>query len=115
MLSSSVIRLVFACKIALLVGGLALAPAVTSAGKIYYGSDYSETINSGYGIRVCDKTSGYGDAYTRYAFNSSQTYRLDSLGYPNCNALNTNPRVWKHKVCQARPLGDNCSGYVYEF
>lgn len=114
MLSSSVVRLVFVSKLLLLVSSLALAPLAADAGKIYYDNDYSETINDGYGIHVCDYTSGNGTAYSRWGFNDSQTYRLDSFGNPSCNSLYTNPLVYKHKVCQARPFEDPCSGYVYE-
>lgn len=115
MLTSSVKRITFACKLLLLIAGLTMAPIGADAARIYIDSDYSETFYNDHGIRACDNTSGTGTAYSRYGFDDTETQRLDTQGNPSCaEHVFASDTIYKHKICQAKPWDDPCSDYVYE-
>lgn len=115
MVTSSIKQFAFACKLLLLVGGLALAPTAVNAATVYIDDDYSRAYNNAYSIEACDYTPGTGTAYSRYGFNDTQTQRLDTQGNPSCEQQHfSSQRVYKHKICQAKLWDDPCSSYVYE-
>lgn len=98
--------------VCMLFGLISMIPSDGDAATVWYDNDYSSWNGSTY--TVCDGTSGNGAAYGRYAWNESTSYRVDTSGNGTCNVLYLTPAPLKHKICQARPLGDPCSGYIYE-
>jgi hypothetical protein len=103
----------FFCLISLLG-----APFAASAWTVSQGSDYSSTVNSGNGFKVCNVESN-GRVVTGKArdFNRRITVRQDDGADAGCDQVQ-NPSIIGEiilmETCEQRwgPIPDACSGWV---
>lgn len=112
----SLVRMVrSSCRIVALFALLSMVPAAAGAGTVYYDSDYSSYNTSSHSYVACDYTPGNGDAYGVWTpGGGGANNRVDTAGNPSCNGYTITPTIQRHRVCQARPLSDPCSSWLYE-